>query len=167
MSDKACLALAREGDWTAAINRAIQRIKDAHSAVEIAAWLIEAGVSTRPLETEIDRVGQCLNSGKRQFFKLQEWWVIQLRSGIKDLFQLECMFYGVSVPPELEAEERDRLLAAQQSEIENMLTRIKTIRQANNPRVGRHMLGLPHFQALTIADRKKCSAGTPASGGGE
>lgn len=147
MSENVIFALAREGDWDAAVNRAIARIKQHFSAVVIASWLIDAGLSRRRLETEVDRVGQCLNSDKPQFFKLQEWWVIQQRSGMKDLFQLECMFYGVSVPPELQMEEKDRLLAAQEAELENMLARVRTLRQDSRLREGRQLFGIPQFQS--------------------
>lgn len=144
--EKACFALAREGDWTAAIERAIQKIKETHSAVEIASWLIEAGLSNRSLETEVDRVGQCLNPRKPQFFKLQEWWVIQYRSGLRDLFQLECMFYGYQLPQSMQAEERDRVLAQQQREVEGVLERIKALRYVQEGhRSGRQFFGVPHF----------------------
>lgn len=150
MTDRAVFALAREGDWDAAINHAIKKIKASHTAIEIASWLIEAGLSNRPIHTEADRVGQCLNPDKRQFFKLQEWWVIQARSGIKDLFQLECMFYGVSIPPELQAEERDRMLQAQETELENMLMRVKAVRQSLHVRDGRAVFGLPNFRSSVV-----------------
>ncbi|MCG8381817.1 MAG: hypothetical protein MJA28_06310 [Gammaproteobacteria bacterium] len=147
MKDSACFALAREGDWDAAINQAVKRVKDNFNAIEIASWLIDAGLSHRELSTEIDRVGQCLNPNKKQFFKLQEFWVIQQRSGMKDLFLLECMFLGLSDPPEIHQEEQRRVLEAQERELQGMLSRVQAMKDQVNNRPGRQLFGMPRFHS--------------------
>lgn len=146
MNSSVCFALAEEGDWEGAIEQALTHIKKSHSALEIAGWLIEAGLSTRDVTAEATRVGHCLNRDKKQFFKLPEFWVIQQRSGLKELFQLECIFLGASIPAEITSEDRMRILKAQEDEVLGILNRIRTLQSQCGSRVGRQFFSLPRFK---------------------
>lgn len=147
--------LALAGDWQAAQSAVLAELKQRFVPAQIAEWLADAGLAgSRDVAAQIQYVLGCLNIHRREFFKTTEWWVIQKASGFKDMFELECLYYGYSLPPELAAEnqaayllQRKRALAAELAEIDMRL-------EGASPVMPRRGLRL-----LSVADEKLVETG--------
>lgn len=118
--------LALDGDWDSAVELALRKIRDAATPVQIADWLMQAGMTgNKSLEMVIRGVSNCLNPNNREFFKLTEWWVIQKRSGIPLMFELECMFLGLEPHPQLKQRQHKEALKRKADALQAELRRIQ------------------------------------------